>query len=924
MKDSTAFRRTTQWPILVGMALLCGVLVLLYWGAQGIPLQTHGEISKGIIELREKNALVEKELIKTRHRINNDFDPLVKAVLDLQTAADQFALLIEPFDQPDLKLTWVEFYRILKLKRSKIERFKSKNAILKNFLDYYPLAVNQAQADLPVVGRGEGLSQSLNDLLQAVLSQNLNLNGQPFSADKALTRLKQETQKLPPLKSVGIVVGHTHKILRVKEEVSDLTLMVLALRLEVPLNQFFLQFQSYYLADQLRSAKYNTAIAVLSGLLIFCLAWFFVRLSNAAKELQFQKYALDQHAIVSTTDREGNITYVNTEFTKISQFTQSELKGKNHRVIRSDQHDDAFFKEMWERIASGQVWHGQIKNIKKGGGHYWVSSTIVPFLDTHGVPFQYISIRTDITAQKEQELEIIKQQEFLEGITSSMAEGVFMMDPKGNCQYLNPEAERQLGWSFQELEGEDFLETIRFESPHGKARDPKTCPLCLAMAAGKMFRSDDETFTNRDGQEFPVSIAAVPLIKEGIIQGSVVVFSNISDRKKAQEDLKQAKEEAEAANWAKSQFLAVVSHEIRTPLNGIMGMIDALMEEENRPQALNYLKTAAYSSDILLGLINDILDYSKIESGKLELEAVNFDLKKEIQQLVDTLSIRVEDKPVELGFHIDPKIPQVICGDVLRFRQILLNLAGNSIKFTARGRIDINVECLYLGEEKVQLQCSVVDTGIGIAKEKQKQVFESFTQAESSTTRQFGGTGLGLSITKQLVELMGGTVFLTSELGSGSTFSFTLDFAHERMGSDKPEIAASTHRSDTIEGLHILLAEDNLVNQKLALMVLKKGKATVTLANNGQEALEQLAQEDFDLVLMDLQMPVLDGLEATRQVRAGAAGVRNPQIPIIAMTANAYKEDRSRCLEAGMNDFISKPFKKNTLFELINTICNLS
>jgi len=920
LKSSSSFKQSVQWPVAVGAFLLFSLLAVLYWGSQGTPFQLHSEVFRGLAELREKNALVDKEFIKTRHRINNDFDPLVRAVHDYSLAADHFERLVKQLNQEPLNQSWAVLTSVAERKVQKIERFKSKNAILKNFLDYYPLAINQAQESLHNATKSHELERKLGDLLQAVLSQNLNLNGQLLAPEKILEALSKNGVQAIDRQTVQYVAGHTHRIIDIREEVSQLTTLVLDIPLQEQLHQFFLAYESYYLDDKTRSSNFQTAIALLSGLMVLCLAWFFFRLTQATKELGFQKYALDQHAIVSTTDKEGAINYVNPKFSNISKFTPTELMGKNHRIIKSDFHSPAFFKNMWDTVSSGKVWHGEIKNLKKSGGHYWVSSTIVPFLDPKGVPFKYISIRTDITAQKDQEIEIKKQQRFLEGITSSMAEGVFMVDHLGICRFINPEAEVQLGWAFEELGERDFMQIVHFSDDITDLNGSEQYTLSKSMTLGRRFRSENGLFTAKDGESFHISIAAVPMIKDNQYQGFVAVFTNISDRIKAQEDLKRAKEEAEAANQAKSQFLAVVSHEIRTPLNGIMGMLEALIEEEERPQAINYLKTASYSSDLLLSLINDILDYSKIESGKLELEARNFDLRKEINSLISTLSVRLEELPVQLRCKIDPDIPQILCGDVLRLRQIFLNLAGNSIKFTTEGHIDLEFKLLPTDSQEIQLRCSVIDTGIGIAQEKQDEIFERFTQAESSTTRRFGGSGLGLSITKQLVQLMGGTVSLTSQVDQGSNFTFDLHFGPQNT-EEVQELDSNMEGADSIEGIKVLLAEDNKVNQKLAVMVLTKGQGRVIVANNGQEALAHLAQEDFDVVLMDVQMPVLDGLEASKKIRAGEFGVRDSQIPILAMTANAYKEDQKKCIEAGMNGFISKPFKKRALLAMINRVC---
>ncbi len=626
------------------------------------------------------------------------------------------------------------------------------------------------------------------------------------------------------------------------------------------------------------------------------------------RALNNQKFALDQHAIVSMTDLQGRITYANAKFSEISGFSLAELLGQNHRIVQSGQHASAFFVDLWHTIAEGRVWHGEICNRSKAGKLYWVDATIVPLLGSDGLPEQYIAIRTDITVRKSMEATLAEQLRFVEVLLEATPTAIYLKDRQGHYLRFNKAFENLFGIARADWIGKTVFELVPGEASGMDAKDQE-------LFAAATIQTYEAVFNNRmSGERREGLYWKAPLTNaQGEVTGLVGTILDITEKNRIEQELREAKRNAEAASQAKSDFLANMSHEIRTPMNGVIGMTDLALDLEQNPTQREYLRIVKSSAQSLMVILNDVLDFSKIEAGKLNIEAVRFPLLETIDETLKTLRSRAAQKGLVLESQLQPDLPAEVLGDPVRLRQILTNLCDNAIKFTAQGGVYVSVSCTP-GADAQALHFSVRDSGIGIAPDKQRGVFEAFSQADTSTTRRYGGTGLGLTICARLVELMGGRIWVESVEGQGSTFHFTVQV---QSALPQPRVAlpgrpAAAHAA---RALQVLLVEDHPINQMLATTLLKKWGHTVVLAKNGQEGVDLFGTQAWDMVLMDMQMPVMGGLEATRLIRA--AEPAGQHTPIVAMTANAMEVDRLACLEAGMDEHLAKPFNAAALQALL-------
>ena len=559
----------------------------------------------------------------------------------------------------------------------------------------------------------------------------------------------------------------------------------------------------------------------------------------------------------------------------------------------------------------------ELTYIRKDGTRFPAVVSVTALRNAGSIIIGYLLIGTDNTARKLVEAEQKKldqrlrdQQFYTRSLIESNIDALMTTDPHGIITDVNKQMEALTGSTRDELIGAPFKDFFT---------DPDRAEAAIRLVLNDRKITDYElTACARDGKKTVVSYNATTFYnRTRTLQGVFAAARDITERKEVEAELKQARAAAESASRTKSDFLASMSHEIRTPMNAIMGVADLLAQSVLSPEQDKYVQIIRRAGDNLLNLINDILDLSKVEASQLELERTGFSLTDLLEKVTEMVAVRAREKGLILVCEIAPDVPTGLVGDPTRLRQILLNLVGNAIKFTEDGAVSLRVARGSDPAVPTSLHFTIVDTGIGISEETLGRVFEHFTQADSSTTRRFGGSGLGLTISKRLVELMGGRIWVESVVDQGSIFSFAVPFeiwAGVTRGTGAP---VGTHPEPPLRPLRILLAEDSPDNRTITLAYLENTPYRVETAETGAIACRMFETGDYDLVLMDRQMPVMDGLTATRTIRTWEQANGRPPTPIIALTASALKGDREKCMAAGCTAYLTKPIKQEVLLQAI-------
>jgi PAS domain S-box-containing protein len=559
----------------------------------------------------------------------------------------------------------------------------------------------------------------------------------------------------------------------------------------------------------------------------------------------------------------------------------------------------------------------ELTYIRKDGSRFPAVVSVTALRDAQDAIIGYLLIGTDNTARKLVEAEQKKldqrlrdQQFYTRSLIESNIDAIMTTDPSGIITDINKQMEALTGSTRDELIGAPFKSHFT---------DPERAEAAIKLVLREKKVTDYElTACARDGKQTVVSYNATTFYdRDRTLQGVFAAARDITERKRVEVELQQARDAAESASQTKSDFLASMSHEIRTPMNAITGIADLLAKTPLTAEQDKYVQIFRRASDNLLHLINDILDLSKVEASQLELEQTGFSLNDLLEKVTEMVAIRAQQKGLALVCEIAPGVPPDVVGDPTRLRQVLLNLLGNAIKFTESGEVALRVALDADPSLPGAVGFTISDTGIGIPAEKLGAVFERFTQADSSTTRSYGGSGLGLTISKRLVELMGGRIWVKSRVGEGSVFSFAVPLEIWAGATRQAAVPVGMGPEPPLPALHILLVEDSPDNRAITLAYLQDTPYRVDIAENGTRACEEFIAGHYDLVLMDRQMPVMDGLTATRAIREWEATNHRPPTPIIALTAAALKGDREKCVAAGCTAYLTKPIKQEVLLQAI-------
>ncbi|KEO74914.1 PAS domain-containing protein [Anditalea andensis] len=628
--------------------------------------------------------------------------------------------------------------------------------------------------------------------------------------------------------------------------------------------------------------------------------------------------------IIIITDKYSRIQWVNEPFERLTQYKLNEISGLKLFKFLTDEEADKNTKAQIKNAIENQIpFSGAILNKNKSGEKYWIQIKITPVFDDDHELINFIAIESDITEKIQRSQKIINLLKTQKSIFDGASYGIIFTDIEGNIKMINKACLSLLEYKEEEIlnkakpllfhdKSELVAHNRKIATVYGTAI-PLSETLTYKPRLEKKADANEWTYISKYGKRIPVWLSVTCIgDKEGNVLGYLCVAEDYTLKKKVESDLINAKKLAEQAVKMKDNFLANMSHEIRTPMNAIIGFTDLLSMSPLDEDQKDYVGNVKMAGENLLLLINDILDLSKIESGKLVIDAHPFNVKTTLKHVYDLLHVKSKEKGLNFNLFLDADMPDMIVGDKGRLNQIVMNLAGNAIKFTNQGEVNILVKKIKETEQTVTIKFSIKDTGIGISNEKLTCIFERFSQGEESTTRNFGGTGLGLNISKQLIELQQGELKVKSLINVGSDFYFSLEFKkviQEQLKENRQVLPINNPYGK----LSILLCEDNIINQRLAFKVLENFGFEIDIADNGEEGLEKLQRNRYDLVLMDLQMPIKDGYQTTIAIREEL----KLDIPIIAMTAHSLIGERQKCFEMGMDAYVPKPFRQDELLKNI-------
>lgn len=643
--------------------------------------------------------------------------------------------------------------------------------------------------------------------------------------------------------------------------------------------------------------------------------------------LENELKAINNSVIRIEYNLDGHVLQANERCLKVLKFEPKKVLEKTYKELwlaSGEGGQDP--SKTWDEIIKTGAQKNEFLTENADGQKVWLKGAFIPVKNIDGEVVRVIQLAYDVTREKEMSKELLSLSNFQEGILDGTRHSIICTDLDGTIKLWNKGATELLGYTADEIVDKenpglihDIDEVIAraevLTEELGFKVNPGFETFVVKAREQDVADENEWTYIHKDGTRIPVWLSVTALRdSKGEVESYLGIAVDSTEMKRMEKSLKQAKELAEESLMAKEVFLANMSHEIRTPLNAIVGFSNLLKEKELEPEAEGYVSAVAIASRNLLRLINDVLDLSKIEDDKIELEDKPLNLRELCTDTLNLNSQLAEAKNLELVEEIDPDLPEFVMGDSTRITQILTNLLGNAIKFTQDGTVTLGVKVEEQNENAVSLRMSVRDTGIGIPKEKLDVIFDRFIQAESSTTREYGGSGLGLNIVKKLVKLKGGEIHVDSTPGEGSEFWFTISLdipSEQQVNKEFRQVQKSA--MDSLDGIRILLAEDNDHNQILATTYIRRNQGIVDVAENGAIALDMIQKDQYDIVLMDLQMPKMDGFQATEMIRRDL----KLEIPIVACTANSLVGEKDKSMKLGMNDYITKPYTERDLVQTI-------